>query len=144
MLAVPEVTVRSVAPILAVFALAVFRVKRTVNSSEEAGGSQHYLRMCLSCPQKHVRPLFVCGFSRTARAFESDETITTSLRRHVGLHEMSREFTSRAGHVTDAEVTHGHARGHAWSHVCNIPSCLAIGNYYTSTKNNPLHELGMY
>lgn len=38
-LAVPEVTVRSVAPIFAVSALAEFRVKRTVNSSEEAGGS---------------------------------------------------------------------------------------------------------
>lgn len=39
LLAVPEVTVRSVTPIPAALALAVFRVKRTVNPSEEAGGS---------------------------------------------------------------------------------------------------------
>lgn len=39
LLAVPEVTVRSVTPISAAFALAVLRVKRTVNPSEEAGGS---------------------------------------------------------------------------------------------------------
>lgn len=39
LLAVPEVTVRSVTPISAAFALAVLRVKRAVNPSEEAGGS---------------------------------------------------------------------------------------------------------
>lgn len=39
MLAVPEVTVRSVTPIPVRFALAVLRVKRTINPSEEAGGS---------------------------------------------------------------------------------------------------------
>lgn len=56
LLAVPEVTVRSVAPIFAGFAFAVLRVKRTVNPSEEAGGSQHYPRESLSCPREHVRP----------------------------------------------------------------------------------------
>lgn len=63
LLAVPEVTVRSVAPISAAFALAVLRVKRTVNPSEEAGGPDHLLRMLLSCPHEHVRPLF-CVVSR--------------------------------------------------------------------------------
>lgn len=47
LLAVPEVTVRSVT---AAFTAAVVRVKRTVNPSEEAGGPQHYLRLFLSCP----------------------------------------------------------------------------------------------
>lgn len=65
LLAVPEVTVRSVAPI---FALAVFRVKRAVNPSEEAGGPEHYPQMLLSCPHEYAR-LYLFGIlSRTAKA----------------------------------------------------------------------------
>lgn len=63
LLAVPEVTVRSVTPISAAFALAIFRVKRTVNPAEEAGGSQHYLQVLLSCPHEPARPSFSASFS---------------------------------------------------------------------------------
>lgn len=55
-MAVPEVTVRSVAPISAVFALAVLRVKRTVNSPKEAGVSEHYPWTSLSFPPEHAAP----------------------------------------------------------------------------------------
>lgn len=61
-MAVPEVTVRSVTPISAASALAVFRVKRAVNPSEEAGGSQHYLQMFLSCPHEPARSVFCVVF----------------------------------------------------------------------------------
>lgn len=56
LLAVPEVTIRSVTPISAAFALAVFRVKRAVNPSEEASGSYHHPQMLLSCQHEHARP----------------------------------------------------------------------------------------
>ncbi len=107
LLAVPEVTVRSVAPISAAFAFAVFRVKRAVKPSEEAGGSQHYLQVFLSCPHEHARSSFrVIFLCLTANACGSDGTITTSLRRHVGLvgelksrvnSHVSRSLTSQDG-----------------------------------------------
>lgn len=69
LLAVPEVTVRSVTPISAAFA-AVFRVKRTVNPSEEAGGSQHYLQMLLSCPHESARSFFSASFSSYSKSLK--------------------------------------------------------------------------
>lgn len=69
---VPEVTVRSVAPISAVFALAVFRVKRTVNSPKEARVSYHYPWTSLSFPPEHaalsLNVVLVSTFGELVRA----------------------------------------------------------------------------
>lgn len=81
----PEVTVRSVAPISAGFALVVLRVKRTVNPSEEAGWSQHYLQIFLSCPHESAWSLFCAVFCRNARSFQQRRNNNNVLRRHVGL-----------------------------------------------------------
>lgn len=112
MVAVPEVTVRSAAPIPAVFPLAGLRVKRTVNSPKEAGVSEHYPAASLSFPPGHAAFLSLSvGLSFYffgGGACESVETITTFLRRHVGLvgaGELSREFTRVAlVYVIEEEV----------------------------------------
>lgn len=55
MFAVSEVAVWSVTPIFAAFPIAAIRVKRTVNSTEETGGSQHSLPRPLSYPPNRDR-----------------------------------------------------------------------------------------
>ena len=54
--AVPEVTVRSVAPLSVALDLGGVRVKRALEPSEEPGGSQHDVGTPFSSPHVPVRP----------------------------------------------------------------------------------------
>lgn len=100
---VPEVTVRSVAPISAVFALAVFRVKRTVNSPKEAGVSYHYPWTSLSFPPEHAALSLNVVLVILLGACQSVETITTFLRRHVGL--VGRTKSRVSSHVSHCSTS---------------------------------------
>lgn len=93
---VPEVTVRSVAPISAVFALVVFRVKRTVNSPKEAGVSYHYPWASLSFPPEHatlsLNVVLVSTFGSLSERRNNNNVPTAPC--WIGRkNETSREFT---------------------------------------------------